>query len=144
MNEKTMVRIAMRPGPYRRVLGETVWEEANGFTAEVDVATAANLLTYPGGGYWLAARPSPAAVKALAEAMGVEVKNLVLPADAAAAERTVAQVTGGRWAMQLTEHGIRRPEQLAALDETGAEQLAAACGASLDEVRAWVKQAKQE
>jgi hypothetical protein len=135
------IRIAMQPGPYRRTLGEYVWE-APGFTADVDIATAAELLTYPGGGYWLGARPTAAALKALGEAMGLDPKNIVLPADAPAAERTVAHVTGGKWAMQLSEHGIRRPEQLAALDEGGMEQLATASGASLDEVRAWVKQAR--
>jgi hypothetical protein len=142
MNET--VKIAMRPGMYRRVLGEYVWAEANGFKADVDIPTAAELLTYPGGGYWLGERPRPAALKALAEAMNIDPRNLVLPAEEKAAERTLDQVTGGKWAMQLSEHGIRRPEQLAALDAAGQEQLATVSGASLDEVRAWVQQAKQE
>ena len=145
-----MIRIAMTPGPYRRELGDYVWDEANGFTADVDIATAANLLTYPGGGYRLSTRPKPAAVKALAEAMGLDPKSLVLPAEgettAAPVEpqRTVAQIAGGKWALQLTEHGIHKPEQLATLDEAGMENLAAASGASREEVRAWVKQAKSK
>ena len=143
---ETTVRIGMEPGPYRRELGEYVWEAANGFTADVDVATAANLLTYPGGGYRLAERPRPAAIKALADAMGVDPRNLVLPGETAApvkVARSLADVTGGRWAAQLAEHGVRLPEQLAALDEAGAAALAVASGASLDEVRAWVEQAKR-
>ena len=143
MAETVMVRIAMQPGPYRRVLGEYEWSEKNGFVIDVDVATAANLLTYPGGGYWLAERPRAAVVKALADAIGVKAENLVLPEGEAAASRPLAHVVGGKWALQLTEHGIHRPEQLAALDEAGIEQLAMASGASADEVRAWVQQANE-
>lgn len=143
------IRIAMTPGPYRRELGDYVWDEANGFAADVDIATAADLLTYPGGGYRLSTRPKPAAVKALAEAMGIDPKNLVLPAEGETTapptepERTVAQIAGGKWAMQLTGYGIYKPEQLAALDAAGMEQLAVQSGASREEVKAWVKQAKE-
>lgn len=142
------IKIAMTPGPYRREMGDYVWEGANGFAVDVDIVTAANLLTYPGGGYRLGARPKPAAVKALAEAMGLEPKHLILPEEGQAApdepERTVAQITGGKWAMQLTGHGIHKPAQLAALDDAGIDNLAAASGASRAEVQAWVKQANSK
>lgn len=141
-----MIRIAMTPGPYRRELNNYVWDEANGFATDVDIATAAELLTYPGGGYRLGARPKPAAGKELATLMGVEPKNLVLPDEGevtAAPERTVADVTGGQWTAQLAEHGIHKLEQLGALDDAGIDNLAAAAGASRDEVKAWVRQAKQ-
>lgn len=148
MAERTF-KIRMAPGPYRRELGEYVWDEANGWTTTVDAQTAANLLTYPNGGYWLAERPSQAGVKELAALMGVEPRNLTLPAEdeaaaAAPAESTVAEVAGAAWAAQLAEHGVTAPAQLAALDEEGAARLAGASGASLAEVRTWAEQARRQ
>lgn len=148
MADKTF-KIRMAPGPYRRELGEYVWEEGNGWTAEVDAPTAAQLLTYPGGGYALAARPSQAAVKELAGLMGVEPKNLVLPAEGEETaapvepERRLSDVVGGAWAAQLAEHGITTPGQLAGLDEAAAARLVESSGATHDEVAGWVAQAKR-
>lgn len=148
MADKTF-KIRMNPGPYRRELGEYVWEAANGFEAEVDAATAANLLTYPSGEYRLGARPSPAAVKELAALMGVEPRNIVLPGEGEepalppAPERKLSDVVGGSWATQLSAHGISAPAQLAELDAAGIERLAGVSGASHDEVAAWVAQAKR-
>jgi len=148
MAEKTFL-IRMEPGPYRRELGAVVWDAGNNWTAEVDAPTAAELLTYPGGGYALATRPGPAAVKELAALMGVEPKNLVLPDESGAAppppapERTVADVVGGRWATQLGGHGVTTVAGLAALDEAGVSALAEKSGASREEVAGWVKAAGQ-
>ena len=142
-------QIRMEPGPYRRELGAVVWDAGNNWTAEVDAATAAELLTYPAGGYTLAVRPAPAAVKELAALMGVEPRNLVLPDESgampppAAPERTVSDVTGGTWAAQLAGHGITTPAQLAALDANGIEALASQSGASREEVAGWAKAAGQ-
>lgn len=142
-------KLRMAPGPYRRELGEYVWEEANGWTADVDAPTAAQLLTYPGGDYVLAARPSQAAVKELAALMGVEPRNLVLPAEGEEAavptepERKLSDVVGGAWAAQLAEHGIATPGQLAGLDEAGAARLVEASGATAEEVAGWAAQAKR-
>ena len=138
------VRIQERPGPYRRELRGYVWEADNSFTVAVDIATAAELLTYPEGTFSLAERPSAVVRKALADALGIKPENIAAPAETAAPrEVTVAQIAGGKRAPQLAELGITRAGQLAALDEEGIERLAVSTGASRAEVQAWVEQARQ-
>lgn len=78
MADKTF-QIRMEPGPYRREMGAFVWDAANNWTAEVDVATAAELLTEPADRFTLAARPSGPALKALAQALGVKPENIIVP-----------------------------------------------------------------
>lgn len=145
MAETTTVRIRHVAGPVRRELKGYVWEEGNGFTAEVDIPTAAELLTYPSGAFSLAERPTAAVRKALADALGVKPENVVLPAEpdpAAPPAPTVSNIAGGRRALELAALGITEARHLAALDDEGIERLASASGASRDEVRAWVTQAK--
>lgn len=137
------VRIKEQPGPYRRELKDYVWEAANGFTAEVDIQTAAELLTHPSQVFSLAERPSAAVRKALADALGVKPENIAAPGETAAPpETTVSQIAGGGRAPALAELGITRVAQLAALDEEGIERLAVATGASRAEVKGWVEQAR--
>ena len=143
MDDKLTVRIKEAPGPYRREMGGYVWEAANGFTAAVDIRTAAELLTHPSQAFSLAERPSAAARKALADALGVKPENVAVPGEAVApAEATVSQIAGGSRAPRLAELGITRAGQLAALDEEGIERLAVSTGASRAEVQAWVEQAR--
>lgn len=71
-------KLRMRPRPVRKIVGDAVFE-APEYTAEVDVATAADLLTQ-GNTFSLATRPSAPALKALAQALGVKPENIVVPA----------------------------------------------------------------
>ena len=146
-DKKQMVGVRRLSGPVVHTIGEYEFSEANGFTAEVDIETAAGLLTEPRGRFSLAPGLSAAGRKALAEAMGVEPKNIVVPeADApppAAPEVTVSNIVGGKRAPELAALGLTEARQLAALDDEGSERLAVASGASRDEVRAWVAQAKK-
>ena len=147
-DKKQMIAIRRLAGPLVHTIGEYEWSEANGFTADVDVDTAAGLLTEPRGRFSLAPGLSPAGRKALAEVMGVEPKNIIVPeADApapTAPEVTVSNIVGGKRALDLAALGINEARHLAALDDEGIERLAASSGASREEVRAWVKQAKNE
>ena len=71
--------VRMKPRPVRKIIGDAVFEEATGFVADVDVKTAADLLTQSGNRFWLAARPSAAALKALAQELGVKPENIIVP-----------------------------------------------------------------
>lgn len=143
MAETTTVRIKHAAGPVRRELKGYVWEEGNGFTAEVDIPTAAELLTYPSGAFSLAERPTAAVRKALADALGVKPENVVLPQEMPEPKApSISNIAGGRRALELAALGITEARHLAALDDEGIERLASASGASRDEVRAWVTQAK--
>lgn len=146
-DKKQMIAIRRLPGPLAHTIGSYEWNEANGFTAEVDVETAAGLLTEPRGRFSLAPGLTQAGRKALAEAMGVDAKNIIVPdADApppAAPEVTVSNIVGGKRAPELAALGVTEARQLAGLDDEGIERLAATSGASREEVRAWVNQAKQ-
>jgi predicted flap endonuclease-1-like 5' DNA nuclease len=147
-DKKQMIGVRRLAGPVVHTIGEYQWSEANGFTAEVDVETAAGLLTEPRGRFSLAPGLSAAGRKALAEAMGVEPKNIVVPeADApppTAPEVTVANIVGGKRAPDLAALGVTEARHLAGLDDEGIERLAASLGASREEVRAWAKQAANE
>lgn len=137
------VRIQEQPGPFRRELKGYVFEAANGFTAAVDIATAAELLTYPTGTFRLAEQPSAAVLKALADALGVKKENIVVPGQTPAPrEPAVGDITGAERAGQLAELGVSSVAALGALDREGVERTAAATGASRAEVQAWVEQAR--
>jgi hypothetical protein len=137
------VKIAHAPGPIRREMNGYVWDEAGGFVAEVDIATAAECLTYPRPDFRLAEAPSAAARRALADRLGVKPENIVVPDRPARDEPTVSNIAGGKRAPELAALGFTRAGHLAALDAEGIERLASAIGAGRDEVRAWVEQAKQ-
>ena len=147
-DKKQMIGVRRLAGPVVHTIGDYEWSEANGFTAEVDVDTAAGLLTEPRGRFSLAPGLSPAGRKALAEVMGVEPKNIIVPeADApapTAPEVTVSNIVGGKRALDLAALGINEARHLAALDDEGVERLAVSSGASREEVKAWTKQAKNE
>jgi len=70
--------LRMRPRPVRKVIGDAVFE-APAYTAEVDVKTAADLLTQPGNAFQLATRPSAPALRALAQQLGVKPENIIVP-----------------------------------------------------------------
>jgi hypothetical protein len=146
-DKKQMIGVRRLPGPVVHTIGEYEWSAANGFMTEVDIETAAGLLTEPRGRFSLAPGLSVAGRKALAEAMGVEPKNIVVPeADApppTAPEVTVSNIVGGKRAPELAALGVTEARQLAALDDEGIERLAVSSGASREEVRAWANQAKQ-
>ena len=146
--KKPMIGVRRLSGPVVHTIGEYEWSEANGFTAEVDIETAAGLLTEPRGRFSLAPGLSVAGRKALADAMGVEPKNIYVPeADApapTAPEVTVSNIVGGKRALDLAGLGVVEVRHLASLNDEGIENLAASSGASREEVRAWVKQAKSE
>ena len=147
-DKKQMVGVRWVSGPVVHTIGDYEWSEANGFTAEVDIDTAAGLLTEPRGRFSVAPGLSAAGRKALAEAMGVEPKNIYVPeADApapTAPEVTVSNIVGGKRALDLAALGINEARHLAALDDEGVERLAVSSGASREEVKAWTKQAKNE
>ena len=146
-DKKQMIGVRRLAGPVVHTIGDYEWSEANGFTAEVDVDTAAGLLTEPRGRFSLAPGLSPAGRKALAEAMGVETKNIMVPEEGAppptAPAVTVSNIVGGKRALDLAALGINEARHLAALDDEGVERLAASSGASREEVRAWAKQANE-
>ena len=145
-DKKQMIGVRRLPGPVAHSIGEVTFDAANGFTAEVDVETAAGLLTEPRGRFSLAPGLTAAGRKALAEAMGVDPKNIVAPEEGApppaAPQVTVSQIVGGKRGLELAALGMTAAAQLAALDDEGIEKLASAAGASRDEVRGWVKQAQ--
>lgn len=146
-DKKQMVGVRRLPGPVVHTIGEYEWSAANSFMTEVDIETAAGLLTEPRGRFSLGPGLSAAGRKALADAMGVEPKNIIVPeADApapTAPEVTVSNIVGGKRAPELAALGVTEARQLAALDDEGIERLAVSSGASREEVRAWANQAKQ-
>ena len=146
-DKKQMIGVRRLAGPVVHTIGDYEWSEANGFTAEVDVDTAAGLLTEPRGRFSVAPGLSAAGRKALSEAMGVEPKNIYVPeADApppAAPEVTVSNIVGGKRALDLAALGVTEARHLAGLDDEGVERLAGSSGASREEVRAWAKQANE-
>ena len=139
-DKKQMIGVRRLPGPVAHSIGEVTFDAANGFTAEVDVETAAGLLTEPRGRFSLAPGLTAAGRKALAEAMGVDPEEGAPPP--AAPQVTVSQIVGGKRGLELAALGMTAAAQLAALDDEGIEKLASAAGASRDEVRGWVKQAQ--
>lgn len=144
--KQQMITVRRIAGPVVHTIGDYEWSEANGFAAAVDVETAAGLLTEPRGRFSLAPGLTAAGRKALAEALGVDVKNIVAPEDDTPApakpEVTVSQIAGGRRGPELAALGYSSVAALAALDDEGVEKLAAQSGASRDEVRGWVKQSQ--
>lgn len=145
-DKKQMITIRRLPGPVAHTIGEVTFDAAGDFMAEVDAETAAGLLTEPRGRFSLAPGLTAAGRKALAEAMGVDPKNIVAPEEGApppaAPQVTVSQIVGGKRGLELAALGMTAAAQLAALDDEGIEKLASAAGASRDEVRGWVKQAQ--
>lgn len=88
-------KLRMMPRPVRKIVGDAVFEEPD-YTAEVDVKAAADLLTQPGNKFWLAEKPSAAALKALAAEIGVKPENIIVPdGDAEAAPAAAAEVNSG-------------------------------------------------
>ena len=122
-DKKQMVSVRRLAGPVVHTIGDYEWSEANGFTAEVDIDTAAGLLTEPRGRFSVAPGLSAAGRKALAEVMGVEPKNIMVPEEGAppptAPEVTVSNIVGGKRALDLAALGINEARHLAALDDEG-------------------------
>lgn len=144
-DKKQMIAVRRTPGPVVHTVGDYEFSAGNGFTAEVDVETAAGLLTERYQRFSLAPGLTAAGRKALAEALGVEARNIVVPEEGAPPPRpevTVSQIVGGRRGPELAALGITAAGQLAALDDEGIEKLATASGASREEVRGWAKEAR--
>ena len=147
-DKKQMIGVRRVAGPVVHTIGDYEWSEANGFTAEVDVETAAGLLTEPRGRFSLAPGLSPAGRKALAEAMGVEPKNIMVPEEGAppptAPEVTVSNIVGGKRAPDLAALGVTEARHLAALAAAGVDRPAASSGAGRERVGAWSTPAHEE
>lgn len=136
------VRIALAPAPVVRTIGGIEWSAAAGWVQAVPVALAADLLAYPHPGWSLAERPDGAALKALAEALGVAPENIVIPGEPVRFAPTLAEVTGDRGrAAQLAEMGITVSD-LAGMGEMDIHDLAFRSGATAVEIARWVEQAR--
>lgn len=62
----------------KRIIGAYVWEAANDHVTDVDLDTAADLLTSPENDWALAEKPKPAVHRDLAERMGLAPKELIV------------------------------------------------------------------
>jgi hypothetical protein len=78
MSEPT-IKIKFTGSPiYRRIVGAYEWSPENDHTADVDLETAADLLTSPEGDFALIEKPKPAIRSALAEKMGIAAADLII------------------------------------------------------------------
>lgn len=140
-----LVKIQYRPGPYVRNCEGYTWSEEAGWIQAVPLETAVGLLKYPTPGFSLGEAPSAALRKQLADALGVEPHNIVVPGEPILRLRNqVADVTGERRAADLKEQGIKTLAQLAAVqDDKAREALAVKIGTTRDRVRAWAEEAQK-
>jgi predicted flap endonuclease-1-like 5' DNA nuclease len=103
-------------GPGVRIIHPYVWDQSNGFVADVcEPELAANLLTYPYPEFVLMTDEPLLAVKGIGE----------------------------QTAAELALAGVATLAQLAELDETGIERVAASIHGSKKQVTVWVKQARK-
>jgi hypothetical protein len=62
----------------QRIIGDAVWEPANGHLAEVDLDLAADLLTSPEGDWQLVGSPGAATLKRLGALMGAPPELIIV------------------------------------------------------------------
>lgn len=136
------VKIMMRPGPYVRRIGGYEWSHKAGWTQDVDLNVAAELLTYPRPDFQLAAKPSGDARKGLAEIMGVSPESLVLPGDPVRLTPTLSEVAGRDNALILSAHGIGTLKALAGISDDAAERLLADTIIERSDLSAWLDRAR--
>lgn len=81
MTKATPLTVEIRyDGRWVRILGDYTWKPDNGYLQDVDIDTAAGLLTYPKPQFTLNSKPKPAALTALAVKLGVAPSD-IWPAD---------------------------------------------------------------
>lgn len=142
MAENLTVKMALQPGPVVRTIGEFEWSAEAGWEQVIPVELAADLLAYPRPGWSLAEKPTAAARKALADLLGVQPENIAAPGEAIRFGPTLTEVTGDRERAEwLREAGIT-VKALAKMTAKDITDLSFRSGATADEVRAWVEQAK--
>ena len=147
MGNEMTVKIRHAPGPVVRVIGDVEWSAEAGWEQDVPVELAADLLAYPHPDWSLAGKPTAAARKALADALGVAPENILVPGEEVGGHAvrfapTLAEVVGDRArAAELSDLGVT-VKGLAALGEQGIHDLAFHSGATVKEIAGWVEQAK--
>jgi len=65
----------------RRIVGDYVWDASNDHVTDVDLDTAADLLTSPENDWQLAEKPKQTVHRDLAERMGLAPKELIIVPD---------------------------------------------------------------
>lgn len=100
-----VVIIALRPGPYRRIIGDVEWSQEAGWQQAVTPQLAADLLSQTGRP-WAIARINQAGLEGVAHELGVPPQNIRIadhlltddltpdPADQTAAPDQPAQAEG--------------------------------------------------
>jgi hypothetical protein len=139
------VRIRLEPGPVVRQIDGIEWSAVAGWEQDVPVALAADLLSYPRPGWSLAEKPTAAALRAVADALGVAPENIVVGGGGEHNVRltpTLAEVTGDRKrAAALRDMGVT-VKGLAAMTEMDIHDLSFRSGATVAEIAGWVEQAR--
>ena len=75
----------------RRIVGDYVWDASNDHVTDVDLDTAADLLTSPENDWQLAEKPKQTVHRDLAERMGLAPKELIIVPDDAPLRHALAQ-----------------------------------------------------
>lgn len=140
------VAIEFIGGPVVRTIDAYVWSEENGFVQDVDLETAADLISYPIADQFRVKpgqpRPTKAVAGKLAELLGLKVKEVEAlfggkPAAVPVPALTdLPGLTPDR-ATELAEHGVGSVAALAALNQDDVDALASKVGASKGEVNRW-------
>ena len=139
---KTTVKIALEPGPVIRTIGSIEWSETAGWTQDVPLELAADLLAYPYPVWSLAERPAAETRKRLAELLGVEPGNIVVPGETPRRRPSLGEIVGDTdRAAQLVELGVGVSD-LAKMTDKDVTDLAFRSGATAAEIAGWVEQAK--
>lgn len=139
---KATVKIALTPGPVVRTIGDIEWSAAAGWVQDVPLELAADLLAYPHPGWSLAESPAAETRKRLADLLGVEPGNIVVPGEAMRRRPTLLEIVGdAERAAQLKELGVGVSD-LTRLAEKDVTDLAFRSGATAAEIAGWVEQAK--
>ena len=129
-----------------RKLGNYVWNSENNYVQEVDVETAANLITYPNPGQFaLVANQKLSKVDSarLEQLIGAKVE---VPSEPEVIELppTLSDVDGLSEARvrDLSEANVPDLAALAGLNEAAVKAVARKTGATRKEIQGWVEQAK--
>ena len=129
-----------------RILEQYEWNSDNGYVVEVDVDTAANLITYPiPGQFALIAdqKISAADRKKLEDLIGAKLSELTTEAAVVDLPPTLSDVTGlsEERIASLARAGVESLEALAGLDEAAVKAVASKTGATRSEISGWSEQA---
>jgi len=144
------VAIEFIGGPVVRMIDSYCWSAENGFVQDVDVETAANLITYPIAEQFRVKpgqpKPTKAVISTLARLLGSEVAETEalftgVPAAVPVPELTDLPGLSEARAAELAEKGVGSVADLATLNEEGVKTLASQVGASKGEIESWVANA---